>query len=244
MGDIRAGADVLRPVYEATQRARRLYQPRMLALSRQRHRGDAGRSAAAVEGGRARQPDGQGAGTAGGHSGDPHADRRRAEHQRHVAVRHSGLREGGGSLHRRPREIWRNAGGDVSRVASVASFFVSRIDTLVDKRIDAAIAARAATRRRWRRCAARWRSPMPSSPMPATRRCSPGRAGRRWQRRARGTQRLLWASTSTKNPAYPDTLYVDTLIGRDTVNTMPPATMDAFRDHGHVEAGCGGEGVG
>jgi transaldolase/glucose-6-phosphate isomerase len=45
-------------------------------------------------------------------------------------------------------------------------------------------------------------------------------------------QRLLWASTSTKDPSYPDTLYVDTLIGKDTINTIPPATMDAFRDHG------------
>jgi transaldolase/glucose-6-phosphate isomerase len=53
--------------------------------------------------------------------------------------------------------------------------------------------------------------------------------------RAKGaqTQRVLWASTSTKNPAYPDILYVTELIGPDTVNTMPPATMDAFRDHGH-----------
>ena len=48
------------------------------------------------------------------------------------------------------------------------------------------------------------------------------------------SQRLLWASTSTKNPAYPDVLYVDELIGEDTVNTIPPATLDAFRDHGQV----------
>ena len=51
-----------------------------------------------------------------------------------------------------------------------------------------------------------------------------------------GVQRLLWASTSTKNPAYPDTLYVDSLIGPETVNTMPPNTIDAFRDHGTVAA--------
>src|SRR5690348_18253304 len=71
-------------------------------------------------------------------------------------------------------------------------------------------------------------------------------AGPRWnalvQKGAR-TQRLLWASTSTKNPAYPDTLYVDRLIGRDTVNTMPPATMDAFRDHGHVKPNAVEEGL-
>ena len=60
-------------------------------------------------------------------------------------------------------------------------------------------------------------------------------SGRRWQRLAASnakTQRLLWASTGTKNPAYKDTMYVEALIGRDTVNTIPPATMDAFRDHG------------
>jgi transaldolase/glucose-6-phosphate isomerase len=60
-------------------------------------------------------------------------------------------------------------------------------------------------------------------------------SGPRWDAlAAKGahTQRLLWASTGTKNPSYPDTLYVDTLVGRDTVNTMPPATMDAFREHG------------
>ncbi len=62
-------------------------------------------------------------------------------------------------------------------------------------------------------------------------------AGARWQAlAAKGAmpQRLLWASTGVKDPAYPDTLYVDTLIGPDTVNTMPPKTMDAFRDHGTV----------
>src|SRR5262249_43836091 len=61
-------------------------------------------------------------------------------------------------------------------------------------------------------------------------------SGARWKTlAARGAQpqRLLWASTSTKNPSYPDTLYIDNLIGSDTVNTIPPATVDAFRDHGH-----------
>ena len=62
-------------------------------------------------------------------------------------------------------------------------------------------------------------------------------SGPRWQRLAAAgakTQRLLWASTSTKNPAYKDTMYVEALIGRDTVDTIPPATMDAFREHGKV----------
>ena len=61
---------------------------------------------------------------------------------------------------------------------------------------------------------------------------SPARGGRRWRPRGAASQRPLWASTSTKNPAYPDTLYVDELIGPDTVNTLPDATIEAFADHG------------
>jgi transaldolase len=125
------------------------------------------------------------------------------------------------------------SGGDPSKVASVASFFVSRIDTAVDRRLDDVQAQ------------------FPDSPLPNSLRgkiaVASARAayalfretltGERWDRlAARGArvQRPLWASTSTKNPAYPDTMYVDLLIGPDTVNTAPPATLDAFRDHGTV----------
>ena len=130
-------------------------------------------------------------------------------------------------------------GGDPHKVASVASFFVSRIDTLVDERArqedrrDRRSGREGAARRRSR---ARWRSPTPSSPTSST---SEIYADERWQRLAQQgaqTQRLLWASTGTKNKAYSDVLYVDELIGADTVNTMPPATMDAFRDHGKPRA--------
>ena len=119
-------------------------------------------------------------------------------------------------------------------MASVASFFVSRIDALVDKRIDAAIAKggdKAALEKLRGKIAI-------ANARLAYERYKALFSGPRWEAlAAKGarTQRLLWASTSTKNPAYPDTLYVDNLIGRDTVNTMPPATMDAFRDHGRVE---------
>jgi transaldolase len=118
------------------------------------------------------------------------------------------------------------SGGDPSRVASVASFFVSRVDTEADRRLDeigghdelkgklAVANAKLAYQRykeifagdRWEAIAAKGASP----------------------------QRCLWASTSTKNPAYRDVMYVEQLIGPDTVNTMPKETIEAFQDHGEV----------
>ncbi|HEX6569454.1 MAG TPA: transaldolase [Acidimicrobiales bacterium] len=116
--------------------------------------------------------------------------------------------------------------GDLSTVSSVASFFVSRVDTEVDRRLDglgsdAALALRGT--------AAVAQAQLAYGRFLAT------FSGPRWQALAdRGArvQRPLWASTSTKNPAYRDTLYVDNLIGPDTVNTMPEGTLDAFDDHG------------
>jgi len=131
-------------------------------------------------------------------------------------------------------EAYAAAGGDVSKVHGVASFFVSRIDTAIDKAIDARVAA--------------------SDPEAAALKALRGRVAianakvayqrylelvgqQRWKAlAAKGAQpqRMLWASTGTKDPAYSDVLYVETLIGPDTINTMPPATLDAFRDHGRV----------
>jgi transaldolase/glucose-6-phosphate isomerase len=136
-------------------------------------------------------------------------------------------------------EAYAAAGGDVAGVASVASFFVSRIDTAMDAAIEERLKA---------------------APSADDRQVLEGLLGKvaianaklayqdykalfgaaRWQDFARKTgaqtQRLLWASTGTKNPKYRDVLYVEELIGPDTVNTMPPATMDAFRDHGKPRA--------
>jgi transaldolase len=115
------------------------------------------------------------------------------------------------------------AGEPVDRLASVASFFVSRVDTKVDARLEelgrADLQGMAAV----------------SNAKLAYRSFQRLFSGTRWEAlAAKGAhvQRPLWASTSTKNPSYPDTLYVDTLIGPDTVNTMPEATIDATRDHG------------
>jgi transaldolase len=118
-------------------------------------------------------------------------------------------------------------GGDPRKVASVASFFVSRIDTETDRRLDEigghdelkgklAIANAKLAYRHYRETF----------------------AGPRWEFLAgKGAtpQRVLWASTSTKNPAYPDTMYVEELIGPDTIDTMPEETIMAYQDHGHPE---------
>lgn len=128
------------------------------------------------------------------------------------------------------------AGGDIARIGSVASFFVSRIDTAVDKLLEKR-AASAGTAQREPTLGLRGRAAIANAKL-AYARYGTLFTGAAWNRladRGAGVQRLLWASTSTKNPAYPDTLYVDELIGPDTVNTMPPETLDAFRDHGRAE---------
>jgi transaldolase/glucose-6-phosphate isomerase len=121
------------------------------------------------------------------------------------------------------------AGGDVSGIASVASIFVSRIDTAIDKRLDKLGDKRAVEMLRGKAAIANAKI--------AYARYMALFSGPRWQRLAESgakTQRLLWASTGVKDPAYRDTMYVEALVGRDTVNTIPPATMDAFRDHGEA----------
>jgi transaldolase/glucose-6-phosphate isomerase len=120
-----------------------------------------------------------------------------------------------------------SAGQPIDRLASVASFFVSRVDSETDRRIEAKGGALLDLRGKVAIANAQlayvwFRELLRSSA---------------WQRLAsKGArpQRLLWASTGTKNPAYSDVLYVDTLIGPDTINTMPPATLQLFEDHGTI----------
>ena len=125
-------------------------------------------------------------------------------------------------------------GGDPSRVASVASVFVSRIDTAIDERIAATLeTSRSADVRRVLR-ALHGKVAIANAKL-IFQRCRELFSGPRWNAlAARGTQtqRLLWASTSTKNPAYRDVMYVEELIGPDTVDAIPSPTLDAFRDHG------------
>jgi transaldolase/glucose-6-phosphate isomerase len=131
-------------------------------------------------------------------------------------------------------EAFAKKGGDPHKVASVASFFVSRIDTLVDDELDKKIAATADPTEKARLQTLKGKVAIANAKL-AYQLYQRIYANERWQRLAQQgaqTQRLLWASTGTKNKAYSDVLYVDDLIGPDTVNTMPPATMDAYRDHG------------
>ncbi|MBX6329842.1 MAG: bifunctional transaldolase/phosoglucose isomerase [Pseudolabrys sp.] len=129
-------------------------------------------------------------------------------------------------------------GGDLRRVASVASFFVSRVDTAVDALLEQRLRA---TDEPVRRAALQdlfGKAAIANAKL-AYQHYRQVVGGERWQRLARAgarPQRLLWASTGTKNPRYRDVRYVEELIGPDTVTTLPPATMDAFRHHGRVRA--------
>jgi transaldolase/glucose-6-phosphate isomerase len=128
------------------------------------------------------------------------------------------------------------AGKPIDRIASVASFFVSRIDTVVDRQLDETAARASNEVERNALASLRGKVAVANAKL----------AYQRWQKRFSGTrweqlkkhgarpQQLLWASTGTKNPAYSDVLYIEELIGPETVNTMPEKTMDAFRDHGKV----------
>jgi transaldolase/glucose-6-phosphate isomerase len=127
-------------------------------------------------------------------------------------------------------------GGDPSHVASVASFFVSRIDTVVDKQLDERIARANDPTEKERLAALKGKIAIANAKL-AYQDYKRLFAGSRWEKlAARGArpQRLLWASTGTKNKDYSDVLYIEELIGPNTINTIPPATLDAFRDHGKV----------
>jgi transaldolase len=125
-------------------------------------------------------------------------------------------------------ETFTARGGDPSRVHSVASFFVSRVDTEVDQRLEALNNGEA--------LALRGKAAVAQAKL-AYQRFSEQFSGPRWERLASlgaHRQQPLWASTSTRNPAYPDTRYVDELIGPDTITTLPETTITAFEDHGSL----------
>jgi transaldolase/glucose-6-phosphate isomerase len=127
-------------------------------------------------------------------------------------------------------------GGNLKKMASVASFFISRIDTLVDSRLNDKLKATTDAKQQALLKSLLGKIAIANGKL-TYQRYQRIFSGPRWQALAAGgaqTQRVLWASTSTKNPNYRDVIYVEELIGPDTVNTMPPATIDAFRDHGRL----------
>jgi transaldolase / glucose-6-phosphate isomerase len=130
------------------------------------------------------------------------------------------------------------AGGDVAGIASVASFFLSRIDTMMDDALADRLKDAPPGEQRALLEGLRGKVAVAGAKL-AYQYYKDLFNGARWQdftrRTGAQTQRLLWASTGTKNPAYSDVLYVEELIGADTVNTLPVATMDAFRDHGEAQ---------
>jgi len=125
-------------------------------------------------------------------------------------------------------------GGNLKKMASVASFFISRIDTLIDSMLNDKLKATTDAAQQALLKSVLGKVAIANGKL-TYKAYQSIFSGPRWQAlAAQGaqTQRVLWASTSTKNPAYRDVIYVEELIGPDTVNTMPPATIDAFRDHG------------
>lgn len=131
-------------------------------------------------------------------------------------------------------------GESIKEIASVASIFVSRVDTKIDKLLEAKIAETTDETKKSELRDLIGKAAIANAKTMYRRYLELfGDENERWKKlkeEEANPQRLLWASTSTKNPAFPDTYYVEALIGKDTVDTMPPATVDAFRDHGKVSA--------
>ena len=227
--DVRQAADLFRPVYDATAGADGFVSLEVsptLARDTERTIAEARRLWARGE---PAEPDDQGA------RARRRAGRRSSACSPTASTSTSPCSFPSSTTARWPRPIMRalearvRAGQPIDRLASVASFFVSRVDTETDRRIEAkgGGAARSPGQGRGGQRAARLR--LVSRSAAARRLAAAGLAGRR-------PQRLLWASTGTKNPRYSDVLYVDSLIGPDTINTMPPATLQLFEDHGTVRA--------
>jgi transaldolase len=135
-------------------------------------------------------------------------------------------------------------GGSIDRIASVASFFVSRVDTLVDKLLeDKADGADDATREHLKHLEGKAAIANAKIAYELFQKVFGSDRFKTLAAKGAHVQRPLWASTSTKNPNYEDTYYVTNLVGRDTVNTMPPETIEAVRDHGRIECDTVVQGV-
>ena len=231
--DIQDAADLLASRLPEHEEARRLREPRSLALSGTRYQRHHRRSAAAVEERGPRKRDDQGAGHA---EGIP-AFRQLISEGINVNVTllfAQGVYEQVAAAFIDGVEKFAASGGDVSKIASVASFFISRIDSLVDSLVGDQLKKETDAARKAKLQAILGKVAIANGKLTyeAYQRIFSSPRWKALAAKGAQTQRVLWASTSTKNPNYRDVIYIEELIGPDTVNTVPPATLDAFRDHG------------
>jgi transaldolase len=228
VGDVQQACDVFSGTVGAQRRCRRPGLARGQPAARPRHRGHPGRGAGPVEGRGPAQPAGQDPGHPGGPAGDHPRAGRGGQHQRHADLLRRALPRRDDRLHGGPG-AGRRERADAGGIASVASFFVSRVDTEIDKRLEKIGTDEA--------LALRGKAGVANSRL-AYAAFEEVFQGKRWAAlTAQGAkpQRPLWASTGVKNPDYSDTMYVTELVVADTVNTMPEKTLLAFADHGEVE---------
>ena len=231
--DIQDAADLLSSRLPEHEEARRLREPGSISLSRARHQRHPRRGAAAVEERGPRKPDDQGAGHA---EGIP-AFRQLISEGINVNVTllfAQEVYEEVAAAFIDGVEKFAATGGDVSKLASVASFFISRIDSLVDSLVGDQLKKETDAARKAKLQGILGKVAIANGKLTyeAYQRIFSSPRWKALAAKGAQTQRVLWASTSTKNPNYRDVLYIEELIGPDTVNTVPPATLDAFRDHG------------
>ena len=234
--DVQSAADEFRPLYDSDGRRRRICQPGGQSPPGARHeRNDTG-SPPVVGRARPAQCPHQGSGDSRRTARHPATDQRRNQRQRDATLWAASLSASGGSLHCRHRIARWPKGSRSKHVASVASFFVSRIDALVDPLLEKSIAQGGKDVDLAKK--AHGQVAIASAKMAYQIYKEMFGSDRFRKLAAQGAlvQRLLWASTSTKNPAYSDVKYVEALIGPHTVNTAPMETLDAYRDHGDPKA--------
>ena len=235
LDDIRDACDVLKPAYDASDGADGYVSMEVEPGHRLRHREDVRAGALDREGGRPAEPDGQDPGDDAGAAGDRGLHRARHVDQHHADLLARALQGRRRGVHPRARAPGRRRRRSRRRSRSVASFFVSRVDTEADKRLEAL-----GNKKLQGKLAI-------ANAKLAYAHFLEAFQGPRWEYlegKGATKQRCLWASTSTKNPAYRDVIYVEELIGPDTVNTMPLETIEAFQDHGEVRGDTVLEGVG
>ena len=234
--DVQRAADLFRPLYDRLDRPGRLRQPGGQPPPGPRHPGHRGRGPPPVAGPGPPQCPDQGAGHQGGPAGHPAAHLRGHQRQRHAALRPAPLPGSGRGLYRRPGGP--GGPGPAREPGGVRGQFLFE----PHRRAAGPPAGKTGGGRRTsgpdgpgpdRPGGHRQRQ---GRPTPSIRKSSGAPAFKKLAAQGARPQRLLWASTSTKNPAYPDVKYVEPLIGADTVNTLPPETLEAYRDHGDPAA--------